>query len=84
MSDNAIMEGKRIQQLIRSVRALASIFPGDQVSMLDEAPAIYLGSIEIGDIQIDYLQLHLFRLSDGVKVILYVPALNRILGKSLY
>ena len=78
------VEGKRIQHLISSVRELVSILPGDQVRMIDEAPAIYLGSIEVGDIQIDYLQLHVFRLSDGIMVIMYIPALNRSLGKYLY
>jgi hypothetical protein len=84
MSEFERIEGKRFQYLIRSLREMGAIFPGDRVRMIDEAPAIYLGSIEAGDLQTDYLQLHVFRLSDGIQVILYVPALNRILGKLLY
>ena len=84
MSDPEKIEGKRVQHLIRSVRALGLILPGDQVNMIDEAPATYLGSIETGDLQTDYLQLHVFRLADGIQVILYIPTLNRSLGKYIF
>jgi hypothetical protein len=84
MSDHGKIDDKRILHLIRSVREMVSILPGDQIRMIDESPAIYLGSIEAGDLQVDYLQLHVFRLSDGIQVILHLPALNRSLGKYLY
>ena len=84
MSDLDWIEGKRFQHLIQSVRALGAIFPGDQITMIDESPATYIGSFEAGDLQTDYLQLHVFRLSDGIMVIMHIPTLNRSLGKFLY
>jgi len=47
-------------------------------------PATYVGAIEEGDIQVDYIQLHIFELFDGLQVILEAPSLNRSLGKLLY
>jgi len=84
MSDLEKIGGKRIQHLIRSVREMGAIFPGDQISMIDESPATYMGSIEAGDLQTDYLQLHVFRLSDEIMVIMYIPTLNRSLGKYIF
>jgi hypothetical protein len=81
---NAKSEGRRVINLIKSVREIGFILPGDKVIMVDEAQATYLGSIEEGDIQVDYLQMHAFRLHDGLRVFLEAPALNRSLGKSLY
>jgi hypothetical protein len=81
---NAKSEGKRVINLIRSVRKISSIFPGDKIKMIGEKPATYLGSIEEGDIQVDYIQMHAFRLFDGLQVILEAPSLNRSLGKFLY
>ena len=44
----------------------------------------HVGSIEEGDIQVDYIQLHFFKLYDGVQVIVEAPSLNRSLGKLIY
>jgi hypothetical protein len=77
-------QGQRIINLIRAVRQIGTILPGDKVDMVGEKPATYLGSIEEGDIQVDYLQIHTFELFDGVQVVLESPSLNRGLGKLLY
>jgi hypothetical protein len=77
-------QGQRIINLIRAVRQIGAILPGDKVELLGEKPATYLGSIEEGDIQVDYLQIHTFELFDGVQVVLQIPSLNRNLGKLLY
>jgi hypothetical protein len=77
-------EGQRIINLIRAVRQIGTILPGDKVEMIGEKPATYLGSLETGDIQVDYLQIHTFQLSDGVQVVLECPSLNRTLGKLLF
>ena len=77
-------KAQRIVNLIKSVRKLGTIFPGDKIKMIGEKPATYLGALEEGDIQVDYIQTHVFRLFDGLQVVLDVPALNRSLGKLLY
>lgn len=84
MSELERIEARRLQRLIQSIRDLAEIFPGDKIRMIGESPATYLGSIEAGDLQTDYLQLHVFRLSDGIMVIMYIPTLNRSLGKYIF
>jgi hypothetical protein len=77
-------DGKRVVNLINAVREISAIFPGDRIKMIGEKPAIYLGAIEVGDIQVDYIQMHAFQLFDGLLVVLQVPFLNRRLGKLLY
>ncbi len=81
---NVKPEGKRIVNLIKAVREIGAILPGDKVKLIGEKPATYVGAIEEGDIQVDYIQLHTFSLFDGVQVVLEVPSLNRSLGKLLY
>jgi len=51
--------------------------------MIGKKPATYVGAIEEGDIQVDYIQLHIFKMSDGLQVILEALSLNRNLGKLL-
>ena len=77
-------ESRRIVNLVRAVRMIREIMPGDTVTLLEEKPATYLGPLEEGDMQTDYIQLHLFRLHDGTKVVLEAPSLNRRLSKYLY
>jgi hypothetical protein len=77
-------KAQRIVNLIKSVRKLGTIFPGDKIKMIGEKPATYLGALEEGDIQVEYIQMHAFRLFDGLQVILEAPSLNRSLGKFLY
>jgi hypothetical protein len=81
---NVKPEGQRIVNLIRAVRQIGAILPGDKVKLIGESPATYLGAIEEGDIQIDYIQLHAFRLFDGMQIVLEAPSLNKSLGKLLY
>ena len=81
---NVKPEGKRVVNLIKAVRQISTVLPGDKVKMVGEKPATYVGAIEEGDIQTDYIQMHAFTLYDGLQVILEVPSLNRILGKLLY
>ena len=64
-------KGKRIVQLIKAVRAAGEITPGAKVLMPDERPAMYIGLVMGGGIQMH--ELHLF---DGMEVVLEVPALN--------
>lgn len=77
-------EGKRVVNLIKAVRMVSFLLPGDHVKMIGEGPAIYIGAIEEGDLQFEYFQMHAFRLCDGQVVILEVPSLNRSLGKYLF
>jgi hypothetical protein len=79
-----IPKAQRIVTLIRAVREIGTLLPGDQIKMIGEKPATYLGALEEGDIQVDYIQMHAFRLFDGLQVILEAPTLNRSLGKYLY
>jgi hypothetical protein len=81
---NVKPESKRVVTLIKAVREIGAILPGDKVKMIGEKPAIYVGAIEEGDIQVDHIQLHAFTLFDGVQVVLEAPSLNRSLGKLLY
>ena len=81
---NVTPEGKRVVNLIKAVRLVNFILPGDKIKLIGELPATYLGAVEEGDLQGDYIQMHTFRLWDGVQVVLEVPSLNRILGKYLY
>jgi hypothetical protein len=76
--------GQRVLNLVRSVRQLGSILPGEKVKVLGEKPATYLGAVEIGEFPTEYIQMHIFRLWDGLPVILEAPTLNRILGKYLF
>ncbi len=76
--------GKRVVNLMLSVRKIAFILPGDRVRVSGEKPALYVGAIEMGDSPVDYVQMHIFKLYDGQHVILVVPTLNRYLGKWLY
>ncbi len=78
------MRHHRNPHLIKAVRQIGAILPGDKVKMIGEKPATYMGAIEEGDIQVDYLQMHTFELFDGVQVVLEIPSLNRSLGKLLY
>jgi hypothetical protein len=84
MLANAKQEGKRVLNLIKAVRQIGALLPGDKVSLAGEKPATYIGAIEVGDMQTDYLQMHTFRLSDGLQVVLEIPSLNRKIGKWLY
>jgi len=77
-------KAQRLVNLIRAVRQIGAILPGDKVIMAGEKPATYMGAIEEGDIQVDYVQMHSFELYDGVQVVLEAPSLNRSLGKLLY
>ena len=77
-------QGKRIVNLIKAVRQAGALLPGDNVEMPGEGSATYLGVIEEGDIQMDYIQIHTFVLSDGMQVALEIPSLNRSLGKLIY
>lgn len=77
-------ESKRVVNLINAVRQVGAILPGDRIKMVSEKPATYIGSIEEGDIQVDYIQLHMFELFDGLQVFLEIPSFNRTLGKLLY
>jgi len=77
-------EAQRLINLVNAVREIAAILPGDRVKMISEKPALYIGAIEVGDIQVDYIQMHIFRRFDGSQVVLQVPSLNRNLGKLLY
>jgi len=81
---NVKSEGKRVVNLIKAVREIGALLPGDKVKLIGEKPATYLGAIEEGDIQIDYIQLHAFRLFDGMQIVLEAPSLNKSLGKLLY
>ena len=69
-------KGKRIVQLIKAVRAAGALVPGDKVLMPDERPAAYIGPVMDSGIQ-----MHEFRLFDGMEVVLEVPALNREPGR---
>jgi hypothetical protein len=84
MLANPKQDGKRVLNLIKAVRLIGALLPGDKVSLAGEKPATYTGAIEVGDIQTDYLQMHTFRLSDGLQVVLEIPSLNRHLGRLLY
>jgi hypothetical protein len=77
-------QAQRFVNLIKAVRDSVALLPGDRIEVSGEKPATYIGAIEMGDIQVDYLQLHAFRLWDGIHVILAAPSLNRSLGKLLY
>jgi hypothetical protein len=77
-------DGIRVVALIRAVRNRWDLLPGDKIKLPGERPAKYLGSVEEGDGQPEYIQMHAFRLHDGMLVILEVPALNRQLGRLLY
>jgi hypothetical protein len=77
-------ECKRVVNLIRAVRQLGAILPGDKIKMINERPATYVGVIEEGDMQTDYIQMHVFTLHDGVRVVLEMPSLNRSIGKLIY
>ena len=66
------------------MRGCGPLLPGDRIKMIGEKPAVYTGCLEVGDLQVDYIQLHTFRLADGVQVILEVPSLNRSLGKYIF
>jgi hypothetical protein len=81
---NRKLEIKRIVNLIKAVREIGAILPGDKVILSSEKPATYLGAFEEGDMQVDYIQLHAFELFDGLQVVLESPSLNRSLGKLLY
>jgi hypothetical protein len=75
--------GRRVLNLVRAVRQIAGILPGEKINILGEKPATYLGAIEFGDFQEDYYQVHIFCLHDGALVGLETPNLNRTLGKYL-
>jgi hypothetical protein len=77
-------KAQRILNLIRALRELNSILPGDKVKLPGEKPATYLGALEAGDIQVDYHQIHIFEFFDGTQVALELPYLNRTLGRLLY
>jgi hypothetical protein len=81
---NVKPQSKRAVNLINAVRAIGAILPGDRIQVAGEKPATYIGSSEEGDIQVDYIQLHFFKLHDGVQVIVEAPSLNRSLGKLIY
>jgi hypothetical protein len=76
--------GKRVLNLVFAVRGIGLLLPGEQVKIFGERPALYVGPIEVGDIQIDYLHMHTFSLHDRLLVVLAVPALNRNLGRFIY
>jgi hypothetical protein len=77
-------EAKRIVNLIRAIRQNGAILPGDKIQIINEKPAIYNGAIEEGDIQTNYIQVHLFTLHDGIQIVMEAPTLNRYLGKLIY
>jgi hypothetical protein len=65
-------KGKRIVKLIKSVRVAGALVPGDKVRMPGERPAAYIRPSTVED----GIQMHAFRLFDGMEVIMEVPALN--------
>ena len=65
-------KGARIVKLIKAVRGAGTIVPGNKVLIPEEQPATYMGPVMDGGIQ-----MHEFRLFDGMEVVLEVPALNR-------
>jgi hypothetical protein len=69
-------EGIRIAKLIQAVKAMRVIAVGAEVPMLKERPATY-----IGPVMEDGIQMHEFRLFDGIEVALEVPALTNTLEK---
>ena len=74
-------ERRRVASLIRAIKRGGTLLPGDRLPLTTEKPATYLGTVETGDIRQEYIQLHLFRLHDGLQVILESPNLNRSLGR---
>jgi hypothetical protein len=84
MSYNVTLLGKRLVNLVKAVRQINFILPGDKIKLIGERPATYLGAIESGDLLNDYLQMHIFKLYDGLHVVLEAPSLNRYLGKYLF
>jgi hypothetical protein len=75
---------KRLLNLVRVISQRGPMLPGDRVSMIGEHPAVYLGVIEAGDLHLEYLQLHIFRLHGGLIVVIEAPYLNRWLCRLLY
>ena len=75
---------KRLINLVHSIRQIGMLLTGERIRLTGEGPAVYLGSWEEGDLQREYIQLHVFRLHDGVHVILESPSLNRALSKFLF
>jgi len=69
-------KGIRVVKLIKAVRAAGAIVPGARVAMPDEQPATYTGPVMDGGIQ-----MHAFRLFDGMEVVLEVPLLNQEPGR---
>jgi hypothetical protein len=69
-------KGVRVVKLIKAVRAAGAIVPGNKVMMPEEQPAMYIGPVMDGGIQ-----MHVFRLFDGMEVVLDVPMLNQAPGR---
>jgi hypothetical protein len=72
MSLSISEKGRRVVQLIKTVKAIGVLVSSDKVLMPDERPATYICPVMEGGIQ-----MHEFRLFDGTEVVLDVPALNR-------
>ena len=71
-------KGIRVVALIKAVRSAGEIVPGDKVQMLHEQPATYVGPTAVED----GIQMHKFRLFDGMEISLEVPALTAALAIS--
>ena len=69
-------KGKRVIQLIKVVKAVGVLVPGNKVLMPDERPAAY-----IGPVMEDGIQMHEFRLFDGMEIVFEAPALNQRPGQ---
>jgi len=65
-------KARRILALIEAVQAAGNIQPGATLRLPGEKPATYVGP---GDVE-DGIQMHVFRLHDGLEIPMEVPALN--------
>jgi hypothetical protein len=67
-------KGTRILNLIEAVRSAGAMKPGDTLQMPHELPAKYIGLLmEAG------IQMHEFRLYDGMEIVLEAPAITAAL-----
>jgi hypothetical protein len=70
-------KARRILALIEAVEAAGNIQPGAALSLPGEKPATYLGPGEVEG----GIQMHVFRLHDGLEVPMQVPALDLPTGR---
>jgi len=72
-------KGFRIVALIRAVRSVGLIQPGGKIQLPHEKPATYIGPAGVEG----SIQMHEFRLFDGMKVIMEVPVLTAAMQKPM-